>query len=106
MTRVKVLDFAALPDGAVELVVAGGFDVALFRRGDEIFAIGNECAHKGGNLCDGRVEGDIVTCPLHGWEYDFTTGCNVDDPSMKLHCYAVKVEGDDVMVEGPAAGIA
>src|SRR5215470_5681412 len=70
MARVKVLDLAALPDGAVELAVMNGLDVAVFRRGDEILAIGNECAHTGGNLCDGFVEGDIVTCPLHGWEFD------------------------------------
>ena len=38
MARTKVLDLAALPDGGVELVVAGGLDVALFRRGGEILA--------------------------------------------------------------------
>ncbi len=54
MTRTRVLDLAALPPGGVELLVVHGMDVALFRRGDEFFAIGNECAHKGGNLCDGR----------------------------------------------------
>ena len=91
MTRVKVLDLASLPDGGVELVVADGLDVALFRRGDEIFAIGNECAHKGGNLCDGRVEGDIVTCPLHGWEFDLRSGACMTIPGESVPRFVVSV---------------
>jgi len=38
-------------------------------------------------------------CPWHGWEYDFSTGRNVDDPSMMLTCFVVKVEGEDILVE-------
>jgi nitrite reductase (NADH) small subunit/3-phenylpropionate/trans-cinnamate dioxygenase ferredoxin subunit len=40
-----------------------------------------------------------VICPWHGWEYDITTGENLDDPAVKVRCFAVKVEGDDVLVE-------
>jgi len=67
-------------------------DVALFRRGDEIFALGNECAHKGGNLCDGRIEGDIVTCPLHGWEFDLRSGACMTIPGEAVPRFVVTVE--------------
>jgi nitrite reductase/ring-hydroxylating ferredoxin subunit len=50
------MDFAALPPLTPTLVTVDGTDVFLYRRGEEIFAIGNECPHQGGNLCDGRVE--------------------------------------------------
>jgi hypothetical protein len=50
MTRTKVLDLAALPDGGVELVVVAGLDVALFRRGDEIFAVG-DAGRSGESIC-------------------------------------------------------
>ena len=102
MTRTKVLDLAALPDGGVELVVAGGLDVALFRRGDEIFALGNECAHKGGNLCDGRVEGDIVTCPLHGWEFDLRSGVCMTIPGETVPRFAVIVDDGAIYLEESA----
>ena len=102
MKRTKVLDLAALPDGGVELVVEDGLDVALFRRGDEIFAIGNECAHKGGNLCDGRVEGDIVTCPLHGWEFDLRSGACMTIPGESVPRFVVSVEDGTVYLEEPA----
>lgn len=102
MARAKLLDLAALPDGGVELVVVDGLDVALFRRGDEIFAIGNECAHKGGNLCDGRVEGDIVTCPLHGWEFDLRSGACMTIPGESVPRFVVSVEGGAIYLEEPA----
>jgi nitrite reductase/ring-hydroxylating ferredoxin subunit len=47
----------------------------------------------------GDVYGTRVVCPLHGWEYDFTTGASVDDPEMRVACFAVTVEGDDVYIE-------
>ena len=102
MPRVKVLDLAALPDGGVELAVVNSLDVALFRRGDEIFAIGNECAHTGGNLCDGPVEGDIVTCPLHGWEFDLRSGACMTVPGESVPRYVVTVEDGAIYVEESA----
>jgi len=102
MARVKVLDLAALPDGAVELAVVNGLDVALFRRGDEILAIGNECAHTGGNLCDGFVEGDIVTCPLHGWEFDLRSGACMTVPGESVPHFVVTVEDGAIYLEESA----
>jgi nitrite reductase (NADH) small subunit len=99
MPRVKVLDKAALLDGQVSLVVVDGEDVALFRRGEEIFALGNTCPHQGGSLGDGFVEGDIVTCPLHGWEFDLRSGACMTVPGESVPRYAVTVEGGAVFVE-------
>lgn len=97
--RVKVLDAAALPPGGVELVTVDGQDVALFRRGDEIFAIGNECPHQSGNLCDGAVEGEIVVCPLHGWEFDVRSGACMTVPGESVPRFAVTVEGGAIWLE-------
>ena len=102
MTRTRVLDLAALPPGGVELVVVRGMDVALFRRGEEIFALGNECAHKGGNLCDGRIEGDIVTCPLHGWEFDLRSGVCMTIPGETVPHFTVTVDDGGIYLEESA----
>jgi len=48
---------------------------------------------------EGELDGTHVTCPWHGWEYDITTGKNLDDPSVTVGCFTVKVEGDDILVE-------
>ncbi len=35
------------------------------------------CIHRGGNLADGRVVGDSIQCPYHGWQFDGVSGvCN------------------------------
>ena len=100
--KTKVLDVAALPLLTPTLVTVDGEDVVLYRRGSEIFALGNECPHQGGNLCDGWIEGDILSCPLHGWEFDVRTGRSWCDPKrMRLMNYAVTVEPGARLVEGP-----
>jgi len=99
MAAIKVLDLTALAPGAVELVTVNGDDVALFRRGDEIFALGNQCPHQGGSLCDGFVEGDIAICPLHGWEFDLRSGACMTVPGESVAFYAVTVKDGAVFVE-------
>jgi len=99
VVRVQVLELAALPSGEAALVLVNGEDVALFRRGDEVFAIGNQCPHQGGNLCDGFVEGDIVICPLHGWEFDLRSGACMTVPGESVARYRVTVDGGVILLE-------
>ncbi|TLZ91219.1 MAG: Rieske 2Fe-2S domain-containing protein, partial [Methanobacteriota archaeon] len=40
----------------------------------------------------------IVTCPMHGWEYDVRTGANTINPAARLKRYEVRLDGDDVLV--------
>ena len=96
---VKVATAAQVPPGQAKLVEAGGKKIALFNVGGAYYAIDETCPHRGGPLSQGPVEGETVTCPWHGWEYDVTNGTNLDDPSMKLVCYPVKVEGNDILIE-------
>ena len=56
--------------------------------------------HRGGPLGEGELDGKIVVCPWHGWRYDVTTGVNELNPSISVQKYQVKVEGDDLLVEG------
>ena len=99
MGRHKVAALSEVPKGKLYLVAIGREEVTLLRRGDEILAIGNECPHQGGALCDGWVEGDIVTCPLHGWEFDMRTGACMTVPGERVPRYEVTVENGDVYLE-------
>ena len=99
MPRVRILDLAELPPGQTAFASVDGVDVALFRRGDEILAIGNACTHQGGNLCDGFVEGDIVTCPLHGWEFDLRSGACMTVPGESVPRWLATVENGAVFLE-------
>lgn len=52
----------------------GGRAVAIFKIGDEFFALDNECSHAGGSLCEGDTTGTAVQCPLHASRFDIRTG--------------------------------
>lgn len=96
---VKVARRDEIPDGGGKTIEVGGRKIALFNSGGNFYAIDNTCRHRGGPLGEGDVFGNTVVCPWHGWEYDITTGQSVDDPSVKVACFAVRVDGDDVLVE-------
>jgi nitrite reductase/ring-hydroxylating ferredoxin subunit len=99
MARVKVLGLGELPPEALTLVSMNGDQVVLYRKRDEVFALGNECPHQGGSLCDGWVEGEIVVCPLHGWEFDVRSGACMTVPGERVARYTVCVEGDAIYLE-------
>ncbi len=45
-----------------------GQEFVLYRNtSGRVVALNNLCAHRGGALVDGRVEGDCIRCPYHGW---------------------------------------
>jgi nitrite reductase (NADH) small subunit len=94
----KVCSTADLPEGQCKAVEAGGKTIALFNVSGTVFALDNTCAHRGGPLGEGILEGDVVTCPWHMWEYNVRTGEKVGMPSIKVATYPVQVEGSDIQV--------
>jgi len=97
--RVKVMAAADVPPGKGVLASVNGRDVVVYRRDDEILAIGNDCPHQGGSLCDGWVEGDIVVCPIHGWEFDMRSGACMTVPGESVPRYIATVEDGTVYLE-------
>lgn len=75
-----------------------GKTLAIFNVDGTFHAIDNTCVHRGGPLGEGDVEGHVVTCPWHGWQYNVATGACVNNPSSQVERYQVKVEGNDVKV--------
>ena len=96
---VKVASRSDIPDGTGKTVQAGGQQIALFNLGGKYYAIGGTCKHRGGPLAEGEIDGTTVICPWHAWEYDVTNGRNLDDPNVTVGCFAVRVEGEDILVE-------
>ena len=94
----KVASLSEVPDGEGRMVEVAGKEIALFNVGGAVYAIDNTCLHQGGPLAEGELDGTVVSCPWHGWEYELTTGANVVDGSMCVATYEVRLEGDDVLV--------
>jgi len=96
VTVAKVND---LKPGEGKVVEANGKTIALFNIDGKFHAIDNTCKHKGGPLGEGTCDGNIVTCPWHGWQYNVSTGINVANAQVKVDTYEVKVEGEEVKVK-------
>ena len=95
---VRVTDTKDVKPGQGIVAEINGKSLAIFNVEGNFHAIGNTCLHRGGPLGEGDLEGNVVTCPWHGWQYNVTTGECVNNPSAKIEVYQVKVEGTDVKV--------
>jgi nitrite reductase/ring-hydroxylating ferredoxin subunit len=60
---VRVGSLADLKPGEARSVDVKGTQVALFNVEGQVCATANTCAHRGGPLGEGSLEGRIVTCP-------------------------------------------
>ncbi|MBM7563423.1 aromatic ring-hydroxylating oxygenase subunit alpha [Paenibacillus sacheonensis] len=63
-------------NGAPLSVTILGERVAVFRAASGgVYALRDLCVHRGAMLSKGRVEGDNLVCPYHGWKYDGSGAC-------------------------------
>ena len=87
-----------VPPGTARVVKAGDRELALFNVDGEFYATQGQCLHLKGPLGDGELEGPVITCPWHGWQYDVRTGENEFDRALQLETFEVVVEDGEVKV--------
>jgi 3-phenylpropionate/trans-cinnamate dioxygenase ferredoxin component len=109
MASIRVVGTTDVPPGKMKKVTVGGKDILIANVNGVYWALNNKCPHMGGSLAEGVLDGDIVTCPRHGSQYDVKTGQAVGKakvaffrilPGNAEH-YQTRVEGNDVIVELP-----
>ena len=100
--------------GERRLVTIKRHSVGVFNVNGEYVAVLNVCPHELAPVCRGPVggttlpslpgtwewgrEGEILSCPWHGWEFDLLTGQSVADPRVRVRRYPVEVEDGTVYV--------
>ena len=90
--------------GTSRRVDVDGHRIAIVRIGDDWYAIGDECSHADWSLSEGEVWEDEceIECPKHGSTFSLTTGEPQTLPATQpVRVYAVRVDGDDVLVTLP-----
>jgi nitrite reductase (NADH) small subunit len=92
---------AECPPGTSREFVASDRIVALFNVDGRFYALDGICPHQGGPLAKGKLQGCIVTCPWHGFQFDVTTGQHQASVSLRQPQFATKLAGDQVLVEIP-----
>ncbi|MGD0254688.1 MAG: non-heme iron oxygenase ferredoxin subunit [Acidimicrobiales bacterium] len=101
---VRVCGREEIEAGSARRFDVDGHRIALVRIGDEFYAIGDICSHENYSLSEGEVmvEERELECPKHGSTFDLRTGEACSLPATKaVPVYAVRVEGDDVLLELP-----
>ncbi len=99
----KVAATTDIPEGEARRFAVDGREIAVANLGEEGFrAVDAVCSHAHAWLDEGEVDTDFETieCPKHGSTFDLNTGKPRTLPAtMPIKAYAVKVEGDDILIE-------
>lgn len=95
--QVATLDQLRANTGHV--VWVNGKPVALFLHGGQVYAMDDVCPHMGASLGSGAVVDGVVCCPWHGWRFRVTDGAWVSVPKNRNRTFAVKIEGNEVLLE-------
>lgn len=117
--RVRVCATEELGEGDRRVIEVDGQEIGVLNVDGELYGISNVCAHMGGPVCKGKVQGTLrgeflgpgkrvneyfedesaIACPLHGWEYDLETGVHLGDDDIRIPTYDVVTEDGYVYVE-------
>ena len=111
---VEVSRVDELKYGTMKAINLAGRQILVARVGDKYYVTDNRCPHMGGALSEGKLEGTVVTCPLHGSQFDLTDGrvvrwtnwtglistvSRMIKSPRPISTYRVKLEGDRILVE-------
>ena len=101
----RVLAADELWTGEMRGLVVRGQRLLLLRTEDGVCAYEDRCAHLGVPLSQGKLEGGVITCSAHQYQYDAKTGCGVNPDRVRLRAFPVSVESGQIAVD-LAAGAA
>lgn len=99
MAFVRVAAVDDLWSGEMRGYVVRGQKVLLVRIDESIYAYEDRCAHLGVPLSKGKLEGCLLTCSAHQWQYDVRTGAGVNPASVRLRAVPVEVSGQHIAVD-------
>lgn len=117
MARTVVCRLDELASGERRVVRVDGREIGVLNVDGRLYAVRNRCPHQGAELCRGTVggtmlpsdpkeyrhglEGRVLRCPWHGWEFDLESGEKLFDPSghVRMKTYPVEVEVGNVVVD-------
>ena len=101
--ELQVASLAEVPAGKTLCVEVSGREVLLCHTAEGVFAVDNLCTHAEARLCEGRLKGNRILCPLHGAGFDVRDGSALSKPaSVPLSTYQVSVRDDAVFLRVPA----
>jgi nitrite reductase/ring-hydroxylating ferredoxin subunit len=100
MTWVKIANKNEIREGNGKEVHVNGQRIALFLSNNKYYAIEALCRHQDGSLAPGKIEGEVVECPLHFWHYNIRTGELLDYmEGVKLNTFDVEIRKNEIYLD-------
>lgn len=99
MTWKKIAEKDVIPGGKGKEFKVNDKHIAVFNQ-DGYHALDGICVHQDGSIATGKLEGDVIECPLHFWHYNIKTGELLDYlKGVKLQTYKVEARNDGIYVD-------
>ncbi len=116
MAEYSVAPVEEMPPGSRRIIKVGRMEVGVFNVHGQFYALPNVCTHQFGPLCQGELggtiiapretgfrvtwvqEGEVISCPWHGLEFNVTTGQCLAYPRVRLRRYTVEIHDGIVKV--------
>lgn len=96
----KIAEKDSLEVGKGKEFKIDGKTIAVFRKEDGYYAMDGICVHQDGSLAPGKLEGDVIECPLHFWHYNIKTGELLDYfKGLKMQTYNVEERKDGIYID-------
>jgi toluene monooxygenase system ferredoxin subunit len=86
-------------EGEMYAVNLAAVDVLLCNIDGHVYAYQDRCPHLANPLSEGELRENIVTCAAHEWAFDARTGKGVNPEDACLRRFAVRVDGDRILVQ-------
>lgn len=102
---VDVIEADELWDGEMESFDVGDDEILIVKVDDQIYAYDGICPHQSVSLVEGELEGNVLTCRAHEWQFNVHDGNSINPKGECLKRYDARVSGDgmiQVCVRQPA----
>ena len=100
MAWTKIAKTSDIPNNKGKEVTVNGNRVAIFHANGKYYALEALCRHQDGSLAPGKIDGEVVECPLHFWHYNMRTGELLDYlKDVKLETYNLDIRGNDIFID-------
>jgi nitrite reductase/ring-hydroxylating ferredoxin subunit len=80
----KVCKVTEVLDGSMKGFTVGSNYILIANVDNKYYAMDAVCPHRSGYLPVGTLKNKILTCPVHGAQYDITTGKLLQDVSEEV----------------------
>lgn len=88
----RLMPLSALSENKPQKAELDGVPMVLVRRGSNVYALLERCAHRGGPLAEGTLEGDSIRCPWHGSRFALDGGNVIEGPATATQpCFETRV---------------